>query len=317
MTGQAVYYSWAWPGGRTIADAGYVGALRYLGDTSRDLSAAELAELHAAGLAVAIIWETVADRAGHGYAAGAADAGRANWYADRLGWPAGRPIFYAVDFDGTPEQVAPYFDGVRSVPGRPVGIYGSYRIIEAFAGLPFRWQCAAWSGNGQGTGGSIGGRRLSAHAHLFQRVGYVLNDTCDANDLLAADWGGWHPDNPTEGDDDMATLARAITGKDDPTEDELRDGLGRLVLFHVSGQARGEAIARGEAVNTGNHLPWTTLADLVSDADALQLAVNTVSANRAAIVEALADLPLGDGVDAGDVAEAVVAALGAKLTQAG
>lgn len=158
-------------------------------------------------------------------------------------------------------------------PTRPVGIYGSYRIIEAFTDLPFRWQCAAWSGNGQGTGGSIQGRRLSQHAHLFQRVGYVLNDTCDVNDLLAADWGGWHPDIDPE--------------EDMPLTDADASLVAEKVLYAISGRAK----AQGQ--------PWaqadTNLGDVVNAIMAYRgnggaVDVNALAASiRASLGDALAD----------------------------
>lgn len=210
--GQVVDYSWGRVGGsdrthaRAIADAGYVGAMRYLcyPDRGKRLERPELDLLHAAGLAVGVVWETTASRSGQGRDAGRADAVEANRQAGDLGFPMDRPIFYAVDFDADPNTVAPYFAGCADVGGRPVGVYGSYRIVEAL-GLDWCWQCAAWSGNGQGSGGSIQGRRLSRRARLFQRVGYVLGDTCDVNDMLADDWGGWHPDHPSTPQEDDVT----------------------------------------------------------------------------------------------------------------
>lgn len=213
---QVVDYSWGRVGGTdtnhaaAVKAAGYIGAVRYLcypGDGIKQLRAGELAALHAQGLAVGVVWETTADRAGQGYNAGQSDAAEANRQADALGFPADRPIYYAVDFDGRWENVKPYFDGARANGGRPVGIYGSYGVVEA-CDVGWVWQCAAWSGNGNGTAGNIDGRRLSAKARLFQRVGYVLGQTCDVNDVLADDWGGWHPDHPTPQpeDDDVTTL---------------------------------------------------------------------------------------------------------------
>lgn len=221
MMPQVVDYSWGRVGGTdtnhaaAVKAAGYIGAVRYLcypGDGIKQLRAGELAALHAQGLAVGVVWETTADRAGQGYNAGQSDAAEANRQADALGFPADRPIYYAVDFDGRWENVKPYFDGARANGGRPVGIYASYGVVEA-CDVGWVWQCAAWSGNGNGTAGNIDGRRLSAKARLFQRVGYVLGQTCDVNDVLADDWGGWHPDHPTPDSGDWFDMA---------TEDDLR-----------------------------------------------------------------------------------------------
>src|SRR5690606_12653640 len=48
-------------------------------------------------------------------------------------------------------------------------------------------------GDGWGTGGSIEGRRVSAHARIFQRATPVMGGQCDANDVLQPDWGGFAP----------------------------------------------------------------------------------------------------------------------------
>ena len=237
---QVVDYSWGRVGGtntahaQAVAAAGYVGAMRYLcypGDGIKQLRADEVAALHAQGLAVGVVWETTADRAAQGYQAGLSDAQEANRQADALGFPADRPIYYAVDFDGSWDQVRPYFDGARAAAGRPVGIYGSYRVVEA-CDLGWVWQCAAWSGNGNGTAGSIQGRRASSKARLFQKVGYVLGDTCDVNDVLSTDWGGWHPDHPTTPieEDDMPLT--------DTEKDEIAARTAQKVMEILTGRAQ-------------------------------------------------------------------------------
>lgn len=225
MSPHVLDYSYARPGPAQIAADGYLGVIRYLchpGDSKR-LTASERDRLHAAGLAVGLVWETTAARPLAGYGAGAADAVAANRYADDLDWPPDRPIFYAVDTDTGPDQVRAYFAAVANTGGRPWGLYGSYRVVEGFAGItPWLWQCAAWSGTGRGTGGSIEGRRLSRHAVLFQRVAQVYAGAADVNDVLAADWGGWHPTHHPGGL--MPADAQAILDK----ITELRDAIGGL-----------------------------------------------------------------------------------------
>lgn len=210
---QVLDYSGARPGGARIAADGYAGVVRYLStdatafNRAKQLRADELADLHEHGLEVGLVWETYAERAAAGYDAGRADALEANRRADALGWPSSRPIYYAVDFDSAGGgDVADYFAGVAAAGGRPWGVYGEYDVIERFAGsTPWLWQCAAWSLNGRGSGGSIEGRRLSDDAVLFQRVAQVYGGGADVNDVLRPDWGGWHPsktyDNTTPEDE--------------------------------------------------------------------------------------------------------------------
>lgn len=186
MVTLAVDYSVSRPDPKVIAAQGFVGVLRYAGGSSaKHLTAPELKALHAEGLAVALVWESTADRAGQGRQAGLQDAKSANQVADTLGFPVDRPIFYAVDFDADPAKVLPYFQGVGAGGGRRVGVYGSYRVVEAVAGeglASFVWQCAAWSH----------GKR-SARAHLFQYARTPKIAGTDENEVLAADWGAWAP----------------------------------------------------------------------------------------------------------------------------
>ena len=151
-------YSWARPDVTR-----YQGVMRYLDadrGTRPDLTGAEVNDLHRQGKPIGLIWQADKGGAGEGKQRGADDAQRANREADKLGAPDTAAIFYTVDADLSPAQVAPYFDGVRGVPGRPVGIYGSARIVEWAhdVGIPWRWQTLAWSRG-----------RISKHAHLYQR----------------------------------------------------------------------------------------------------------------------------------------------------
>lgn len=208
--------SYSWPGARAMRDAGAEGCIRYLSwQPVKNMQPGQLADLHAHGMQAGVVWETTADRARQGFEAGRADAQEANRQASVLGWPGDRPLYYAVDFDAVTPMVQPYFDGVKAAGGRPWGVYGCYSVAEGIGSqTPFVWQCAAWSGNGSGSGGSRQGRRLSRNTKLYQLVGYVLGNSCDANDVLG-DWGGWHPDQTyaptTSGDEfDMATVAEVV-----------------------------------------------------------------------------------------------------------
>ena len=152
-------YAWARPSPATIKAAGYSGVMRYLsGDASKNLSAGERDVMLAAGLSIGLVWETTAARAGAGFNAGAADAVAAEAQANALGYPLSAVLFYAVDYDATPAQVAPYFAGVASKAHHPVGVYGSKRVTEGI-NVPYKWQACAWSGG-----------LVSASAHLYQRL---------------------------------------------------------------------------------------------------------------------------------------------------
>jgi hypothetical protein len=203
-----VDYSWARPGPAAIVSAGYTGVIRYLShEPGKDLHEPERDALWAAGLSIGLVWETSANRPLSGYAGGRADAIEANGRADALGWPRSVALFYAVDFAPTGDQFATvrdYFRGVKSAGIRPVGVYGTYTVVEDLAArepVTCYWQCAAWSGTGTGSGGSMEGRRLSRHACLFQMVGgkrIQPADSTDHNEEVTADtaMGLWRPGAP-------------------------------------------------------------------------------------------------------------------------
>jgi hypothetical protein len=220
--GDVVDYSWARPAPSFLRERGYTGVMRYLShERGKNLSVAERDALWAVGIAVGLVWESVGSRALGGFEAGASDAREANDQADALAYPRSVPIAYAVDFDpgNRVNQVMDYFLGALSVPGRPVGVYGSYDVLERCATLRFGtrsiecfWQCAGWSGSGTGSGGSIrlddgSTRRVSRHACLYQDIeGSRLAGT-DHNHVLGHVDFLYHPDQqhdaPQE-EDDMA-----------------------------------------------------------------------------------------------------------------
>ncbi|HKO83929.1 MAG TPA: glycoside hydrolase domain-containing protein [Actinomycetota bacterium] len=204
-----VDYSWARPAPADLKAAGYIGAMRYLSyETGKNLSPAERDRLFAQGIACGLVWETSAGRPLAGYAAGQQDAREANRQADALGWPGHIALAYAVDFGPRSDQlpaIRDYFRGCKSIPGRPVAMYGTYAVVEDLARwepVHCYWQCAGWSGSGSGSGGSMEGRRLSAHACLYQWVGgkrILPADSTDHNEGTGHDPSGlvallYHPD---------------------------------------------------------------------------------------------------------------------------
>ena len=109
--------------------------------------------ISAAGLRLLCVWETTAARAGEGMAAGAVDGARAHNQALELGMPKNGTIYFAVDYDAQPaefEAIAAYLKAASQQVGEyKIGVYGSYRVIEAmferFGDSIDYWQCVAWS----------------------------------------------------------------------------------------------------------------------------------------------------------------------------
>ena len=195
-------YSGGRPSGAAIKRAGYGFAVRYLdnGLSGRaNLTADEVNDLRANGVAVVLVWEkkqlNQPDRVTLGRPAGVADAQAAQAQAAAVGL-GDRPIYFAIDFD-IPDYdaastdpradlgpAASYFDGVLSVlPRSRVGVYGGYYAVKRVldAGLAdWAWQTRAWSGGQE-----------DPRIHLLQRVGTVTVDRvdCDENEARQPQYG--------------------------------------------------------------------------------------------------------------------------------
>lgn len=109
---------------------------------------AEIADFHAHGIKVGLVFEGTGGRAKEGYAAGVSDAQQAIQEVAALGLPATTVVYFAVDFDphGHEAQITAYFKGVFSKYGHAhTGYYGGGAGVAA-SGAPFVWQAtAAWS----------------------------------------------------------------------------------------------------------------------------------------------------------------------------
>ncbi|MET8848039.1 glycoside hydrolase domain-containing protein [Amycolatopsis sp. NPDC004625] len=184
----ALDYSAGRPAGAAVRAAGHVGVVRYAGTPWRpkNITKAEFQDMDRNGVGVALIFEDLSGDALKGWGRGV-DAARAIAAdAANIGFPASRPLYFAVDQDITTqmETVKAYFGGIASVLGsRPIGVYGEADVLDAVIGAglaEYGWQTAAWSK----------GRRTTK-ARLFQRIGSVVvgGIACDVNDILAADWG--------------------------------------------------------------------------------------------------------------------------------
>jgi hypothetical protein len=197
-----VDYAWGRPGVPALNRAGVKFVCRYLShDTSgKNLDRGEAEQLSAAGIWIVVIWESTASRALAGRAAGAADATAAEKQAKALGQPAGRPIFFAVDFDATAgqqDEIHAYLDGAASVLGRDrIGIYAGYGPIKrAFdAGkITYGWQTYAWSGGRWDT---------RAQLQQYSNDQKINGVGVDFDRALAADYGqsrGSTPEPPEWG----------------------------------------------------------------------------------------------------------------------
>ncbi|WP_228122969.1 glycoside hydrolase domain-containing protein [Saccharothrix syringae] len=187
-------YSAGFPGAAAIRQAGYAGAVRYIGfpDYLKCTTRAELDDFTNHGLGMALVFEHYTTDWRGGWGAGAANYRRARDHANAIGFPPERPIYMAVDQDVVTEaefQLArDYIRGARDAAGGYpglVGVYGEHDVCQAVSGdglCDWYWQCRAWSGTPV---------RLFPGRHLYQRVGtvYVNGIAADVNDVLQEDWG--------------------------------------------------------------------------------------------------------------------------------
>lgn len=210
----AVDYSFARPAPSALRAAGYQGVVRYLDwlPNPKVIDGAELAALHAAGLSVALVWESVAQRASSGgQAGGKADATEALRQADALGFPADRPVYFVLEdpnVEPASDWVAieAYLAGVAEVfPVSRIGGYGSQRLVEAMVTgdrISWGWQVEGWSTS------------VSPLCNLYQRLQVSLDPRLagqvDEDAILEADWGAWDPPPPASSGPDTVAFAEGI-----------------------------------------------------------------------------------------------------------
>jgi hypothetical protein len=185
-------WSYARPNPQAVKAAGIRGVIRYVSPkVSKNLTKSEAAAIHRAGLWIALVWERRAARAREGAAAGREDARAAEAQATALGYPRDATIFYAVDYDAEPSVILPYFRGINAVAKRPVGVYGSARVIDAVKAAKladYFWQTLAWS-HGRVSGAANWLQRTSKSAVI---KGSKATDW-DENLLIGGNVPVWKP----------------------------------------------------------------------------------------------------------------------------
>jgi Domain of unknown function (DUF1906) len=193
MTVEGVDYAWARPDPVELHRIGKRFASRYLSYsiTGKNLEAAERDQLHAAGLSIVLNWETRANAALDGFAAGRTHATSAANMARALGAPAQLPIYFSIDFEPVGPQwtaVAEYFRGIATVlPLTRVGVYGGYETIDrARMGrwATWLWQTYAWSG---------GRWHPAAHVQQYRNGVNLAGGEVDLNRAMTVYFGQWNP----------------------------------------------------------------------------------------------------------------------------
>lgn len=189
---RGIDYSFAHIDSHAIKLAGYDFVVRYVGaNTGKCITKAEYDAHRAAGLGVALVFEAGAADALLGAEKGHLHGIEANEYADRIGFPRNRPIYFACDFDDrgysyTYDRLATYFEAVHGASVREIGVYGSSRVCDWFRarGGKWAWQTVAWSGGTVSKSAQL----LQQVTHHAQIAGTSLH-SYDDNLALAADFG--------------------------------------------------------------------------------------------------------------------------------
>ena len=177
-------YSYYRPAAAQVAAAGYKFVMRYLSyEPDKNITPAELADLHANGLYVGFVWETNGTSILGGSGVGAVEGAAARAILTECGVPPEVPIFVAMDEDdrsvvGWQGEIANYLGGFARASGHMAIPYGSNRVIDFFQS---GWQTEAWSGG-----------VISRFAAIYQRASSQTAayhsfppDTIDEDVLLA------------------------------------------------------------------------------------------------------------------------------------
>lgn len=181
MPDHVVDYSWARPDAAELRKH-FVGAARYLGfGPGKLLTAGERDRLHAAGLVIALVFESSGSRMNGGAPAGDVDAHTANIQADYLSYPDDRPIFFANDQNACTAAHIAYMKAAKAASKRPVGPYGSTALVDACTafGCLYGWKVSTW-----------GKPTTNASLQQMPNVRSPIPGT-DMNYALKPDWGQW------------------------------------------------------------------------------------------------------------------------------
>lgn len=187
-------YSSSRPNLAAVKAAGYGFVVRYAATTQKGITRSEAVAIRNAGLGLALVFEAYAKRPLEGRLAGRTDALTARTVADAIGFPATRPIYFAVDWDARSAEQAvidEYLRGAGEVLGaQRIGVYGSCGVVDrcyAAGSAKWFWQTYAWSGG-----------KVSRHAHFRQYLNgqKVAGITADLNETYTYDFGAWDPPVP-------------------------------------------------------------------------------------------------------------------------
>ena len=182
------------PSPSTIKAGGYTFVCQYLAGPGALTRSSALAFIDA-GIDVVCNWEMAQYAARNGHSQGVSDAQNAQSAAAAAGMPAGRPIYFSLDWDvqsGDLPAIEAYFDGIASVIGRDrTGAYGGYYAIQQLfnnSKIAWGWQTYAWS---------AGNWDSRAQLRQIENDIQVGGTGVDEDQAVADDFGQWGVSVPT------------------------------------------------------------------------------------------------------------------------
>ncbi len=177
-----------------VAEAKSKGAVfvaRYL----KNLTFAEAQAISAAGLKIISIFETTAQRALGGIAAGRVDGAKARFMAAKLRQPAGSVLCATADFDVIGDQhetVLDYFTGFKSAaPDMKLMVYANGAVCQAALAAKiadFTWVCDnRWIGSQA----FIRAGKATIVQDVGDKRGLDLGIDLDSDVASTEEFGGW------------------------------------------------------------------------------------------------------------------------------
>lgn len=180
---------------QTLINGGYTFVGRYLG---RYLTSEEKDRITKGGLYIVSLYERNPTKIEYfTKAQGKNDASSAIYRARELGQPTGTPIYFTVDYDAPPSDIAggitQYLQAIKNVfadEGDPykLGLYGSGAVLSHFQNTyTYTWLAGAtaWRGSSKYTGWTI--KQYANNTTIGSGAGQILID----KDKSIESAGGW------------------------------------------------------------------------------------------------------------------------------
>lgn len=173
---------------QALKNSGISAVGRYLGYKQgwwKSLTPEEVKAIQTVGLSLFLIWESSPTQVGYfSYVKGLSDARLAVTEAEFLAAPHGVAIYFTVDYDAQPGDMAAiteYFRGINDGLGGKylLGVYGSYYVIKNIK-VDKYYQTYAWSK----------GQKAASHIYQYQNDVMLQGISVD-KDYVNTDAGLW------------------------------------------------------------------------------------------------------------------------------